>query len=305
MTKFRGWCFTVNNPDAPLDEDDIAAEYLIYQLEMGEETGLPHFQGFMYFVNARSFESVVAKLPHGAHVEPAKSIEKSIVYCSKEKGRLEGPYEYGQRPAQGSRSDLTEAIDSVSSGMLMSDVARQYPSTYVRYHRGLQAYRTVTSEPRSEATTAVSIVGPTGIGKTSQVFNEYPDAYWKTQDEWWDGYDGQDVVVLDEFYGWLPLSFMLRLIDRTPLRVATKGGFVNFSATKLIILSNKHLEDWYPGLSGDVRLPALKRRVQQCVMDSSGVHRRLFSVFDPPGDAVLVPVVPPGPSSMDALTNEY
>jgi hypothetical protein len=41
-----------------------------------------------------------------------------------------------------------------------------------------------------------------------------PEAYWITKPNgpraFWDGYDGQENVVIDEFYGWLPHTFMCR-----------------------------------------------------------------------------------------------
>ena len=38
---------------------------------------------------------------------------------------------------------------------------------------------------------------------------------------------------------------MLRLLDRYPCQVETKGGSINFAPKKIIILSNKAPEDWY------------------------------------------------------------
>ena len=37
----------------------------------------------------------------------------------------------------------------------------------------------------------------------------------------------------------------VRLLDRYPCQVETKGGSVNFAPKKIIILSNKAPEDWY------------------------------------------------------------
>ena len=42
-----------------------------------------------------------------------------------------------------------------------------------------------------------------------------------------------------------PYREMLRLLDRYPCQVETKGGSVNFAPKTIIILSNKAPEDWY------------------------------------------------------------
>ena len=53
--------------------------------------------------------------------------------------------------------------------------------------------------------------------------------------KWWDNYAQEDVVIIDESYGWLPYCEMLRLLDRYPCQVETKGGSVNFAPTEKII----------------------------------------------------------------------
>lgn len=65
---------------------------------------------------------------------------------------------------------------------------------------------------------------------------------------WWDGYCGQKVVILDDYRPWwCPFSFMLRLLDRYPIQVQVKGGFVNFVPEKIVITTPKNVEDTFTG----------------------------------------------------------
>ena len=42
--------------------------------------------------------------------------------------------------------------------------------------------------------------GPSGTGKSRFVAARWPDAFWKApESKWWDGYSGQETVVLDDF----------------------------------------------------------------------------------------------------------
>lgn len=41
---------------------------------------------------------------------------------------------------------------------------------------------------------------------------------------WWDGYEREEVVVIDEFRGQYPLSDMLQLLDPYKLQVECNGG---------------------------------------------------------------------------------
>uniref|UniRef100_UPI0040480B8B hypothetical protein n=1 Tax=Limnohabitans sp. TaxID=1907725 RepID=UPI0040480B8B len=40
--------------------------------------------------------------------------------------------------------------------------------------------------------------GPTGTGKSRSVRAKYPDAFIKSNDVWWDGYSGEDTVIIEE-----------------------------------------------------------------------------------------------------------
>lgn len=269
--KSRAWCFTINNPTSKPSFDG-KQRYLVYQLEKGLE-GTEHYQGFVYFDGQKSFRQLKAWLPT-AHLEIAQSIEGSIKYCKKDESRLDGPWESGTPPQQGRRSDLEVVAEQVLNNIPTATLARSHATAFVRYHRGLAALRAATVTPRSEYTQGFVIVGPTGVGKTTFVQNKYPDAYWKPPlSKWWDNYDQQEVVIMDEFTGWLPLEFILRLIDRSPLLVETKGGQVNFAAKKVIFLSNLFPDDWYPG---HVLMPSLKRRLMTHTMAEPGQTPRWF-----------------------------
>lgn len=75
--------------------------------------------------------------------------------------------------------------------------------------------------------------------------------------------------MVDEFYGWFSWDFMLRLCDRYPLSVETKGGAVQFVAKKIIFTSNDHPRDWYKKMTErygwDANTNPLCRRITKTV----------------------------------------
>lgn len=250
------WCFTINNPEKKPEELVAASKFSIYSLEVGEN-GTEHYQGYVQ-MKKQCRLSAMSKLCPRAHFEQAKGTPaQNVAYCSKKP--IAGPWVTGEIVKQGQRSDLEEVGQKVLDGAKLSDIAKEHISTYCRYHKGLQALKNVTIKPRDEVTECVVIYGPTGVGKTTDVKKMYPDAYWKMNGEWWDGYEQQEVVVLDEFYGWLPFAVLLRLLDGTPLKVPTKGSFVEFTAKMVVILSNKPPSQWYK----DEYLPSLYRRLSK------------------------------------------
>lgn len=104
--------------------------------------------------------------------------------------------------------------------------------------------------------------GPTGTGKSQTAWQEAgPDAYPKDpRTKWWDGYVGQEHVVIDEFRGNIDIAHVLRWFDRYPVLVENKGGTIPFRATKIWITSNLAPEAWYLDLD-KMTLDALLRRL--------------------------------------------
>lgn len=97
----RGWFFTLNNPQNWHTNHENFIEVLecsdvfkyIFQLEEGENK-TPHFQGVVYYENARSFASM-KELHTKVNWRKCKDWKAANKYCCKPEGRLEGPWAKG------------------------------------------------------------------------------------------------------------------------------------------------------------------------------------------------------------------
>lgn len=242
MSRSRGYCFTINNPVDDTSPQTWPYEYLIYQKEKGSTV---HLQGYVYFKNARTLTQV-KKFDAGAHWTQARGTAlDNTKYCSKEETRLEGPWTLGVMPQQGKRSDLEGLKSALKESKDMSYIQEHFFSDYLRYGRNIEKVAILLSKPRNWEMTVEVLWGATGVGKTRLAFEENPKAYWKSKGLWWDGYLNEEVVVIDEYYGWLPWDYILRLTDRYPFSVESKGGCVQFVAKKIIFTSNDHPKEWY------------------------------------------------------------
>ena len=246
MAQSVSWCFTINNPaenDLPRAWPDV--RYCVWQLESGQN-GTNHLQGYVVLEKKRRLGGL-KRLDGTAHWEVRKGThEQAKSYCQKEETRLAGPWEFGRDLEPGRRFDLESIAQAVSEGASVRSFATSAPVIFTRYHKGLTALSLAVSRPRKFKTKVTVIFGETGVGKSRWACETYPDAYWKPPNsKWWDNYAQEDVVIIDEFYGWLPYCEMLRLLDRYPCQVETKGGSVNFAPKEIIILSNKPPEEWY------------------------------------------------------------
>lgn len=133
----------------------------------------------------------------------------------------------------------------LENGSTEKEIADEHFELWVKSYRAFREYRLIITDPRNHEVEVFVLQGPTGTGKSKWALDNFPEAYWKQRSIWWDGYTKQETVVLDEFYGWMPFDTLLRVCDRYPLLVETKGGQVNFVAKTIIITTNSIPNSWY------------------------------------------------------------
>lgn len=262
----KRWCFTLNN----YTEEELeniskmvtaeTAEFAVIGKEKGEN-GTPHLQGFINLKQKKRLSQMKTMIAARAHFEQAKGTDlQNDEYCTKDHDVY---LRIGEPSVQGKRSDLLSAVAMLhaTSGNL-TEVARANPATFIRYGRGLRDYwLTVGSTPRSFKTEVNVLIGPPGCGKSRHAYETTKDSstYYKPRGEWWDGYIGQENVIIDDFYGWIKYDELLRICDRYPLKVPVKGSYVEFTSKKVYITSNTHYNEWYKFDNYDPS--ALMRRV--------------------------------------------
>lgn len=247
----RRFCFTINNPTAPLSfspETTPDVRYVVWQHELAPTTNTPHFQGYIEIMKSVRFHWIHTKIPGFATASLRVAMGTAVqnkTYCTKPESRDEGPWEYGQPGQQGKSDALTAVKRKLDEGISVGEVAEEDFGLWCRHRNAFKEYKRLKSEKRDFKTKVVFLYGPAGTGKSSYIReNSGEHCYWKSQDKWWDDYEDQDVA-LDDFYGWIPYSVMLRLMDRYPLDVEIKGSKVNFAPKVLYISSNKLPWEWW------------------------------------------------------------
>lgn len=254
MAKIQRVCFTLNNySDNEFEHikkaiENMHAVYGIIGREKGSN-GTPHLQG--YINSGRSsrltFPGWKKAIGARAHIEKAKGDdEQNQKYCSKD-GDF---WEHGKVQYAGKRNDLESCCEIIKKGGTINDVCEQHPTTFVKYSKGLRDLSAVIArrDGRNFKTVVYVIVGPPGTGKSRLCFdasNAIGSTYYKSRGEWWDGYEGQTCVVMDDFYGWIKYDELLKIMDRYPYQVPIKGGYVPFKSKYLFITSNEPIENWY------------------------------------------------------------
>lgn len=254
--------------------------YAVWQLEKSPTTGRLHVQGYVEFSKALTIAAIKKAIGDTtAHIEEAKgSSHQNKKYCSKSESRVEGPFEFGKAREQGKRSDLEAVYEDLKKDKPLHEVMDNNPVAYIKYSRGIQAARFLVQRGKALVRRDVIVTvlwGQTGTGKTRSVLDQEGDANVfilnKTHGAsqiWWDGYDGQEVLLIDEFYGWIPYDALLRLLDIYNHSIPFKGGFTHALWKRVYITSNKHPREWYKKIATDMGAegkipPALERRIHK------------------------------------------
>lgn len=127
----------------------------------------------------------------------------------------------------------------------------------------------VNSIQRNWLCSVIVYWGPTGAGKTRAVYDNLPSPesiYVHPGGPWFDGYDSQPIVLFDDFGGSeFKLTYLLKLLDRYPMRVPVKGGFVSWCPQEIYITSNHAPVSWFPNAKEE-HVRALMRRITNNVL---------------------------------------
>jgi len=261
----RNYCFTINNPTQTpqelYDAFEPLCKYLVVQKEQGL-SGTVHYQGYIE-LNKTMRHAGLSKIVRAHYAARAGTREQARDYCMKEDTRIEGPWEFGEfGKTRGARSDLDSVARLVQEGKTNKEIYEISPGTTLRYLTHINKLRSIF-RPNGTGVEVHLLYGPPGTGKTRFCYDTHPEL-WAVplgKNLWFDNYQNEENVLLDDFSGQLSLTDCLRLLDRYVIQVPIKGGFVWWNPMKIMITTNVHPRDWYDYSSRSDSYLALQRRI--------------------------------------------
>lgn len=249
--KLADWdWYTQNVPDV---------QYIIAGFEMCPSTKRFHIQGYIQFTKRIGPRAVKKKFHGSLHIEVAKgNFKQNYNYCSKSLSFLE----FGEPITQGRRTDLVELQKAVEEGLTEYNIYNELPGS-LRFCRHLRTYRESflkesTRQFRNIETYVLS--GPTGCGKTRAGAEICDFKIQGSQLKWWDGYEGEKSILIDEYNNDVPITTLLGLLDGYQFRLPVKGGFTYAQWTTVVITTNLSWNEIHP-FAKQAHRQALKRRI--------------------------------------------
>jgi len=224
----RHWCGTVNNPRPEHYACFVGQQHLftyyIYANEVGQQ-GTPHLQ-FYFCLATKKKLSPLRKLLPGFHLEIMRgTVQQNVNYCKKGKQPkaewdalgTKGPtygfeaefQEYGIQPLEQTEAATyknkelyDDTMMKAREGNFDAIISRhqlQYYATLQRINREFQARNvTETLNWKDGNPPNVWYYGKTGVGKSRRAREENPGAYLKMLNKWWDRYEYQPYVIIEE-----------------------------------------------------------------------------------------------------------
>lgn len=250
--------FAVDSAEC-FDEKQQDGEFEIAgQLERCPDTHRLHYQFTCRFAKRVDFPLAVQYIQYwfpGAHVQTCDcSWKANVRYATKEDSRVAGPWCYPGEliMRQGFRSDLSDAIVCLRERG-WSSLCDEYPQVVAKYSSGMLKLDEELARSGRNVRRRVKVLvlwGPPRIGKTTCAYALSPSLFrlpLPTRNEtlWWDGYHGEQVVLFDDFYGQVPMTRMMNLLDSWPLRLGIKGAHTYAWWNTFVITSNAPPDAWY------------------------------------------------------------
>ena len=176
----------------------------------------------------------------------------------KQDTRIDGPWEFGVKPLQrNSKKDWESVYLNAKQGKIEEIPADIRIRCYSQLKKIEKDHILVKD---SDDVRGIWIWGESGFGKSRMARRDFPNAYPKLCNKWWDGYQNQKYVIMDDIgMEHKCLGQQLKIwADRYGCILENKGGAMSSNYDKFIVTSQYSIDQIFH--EDEKTIEALKRR---------------------------------------------
>lgn len=262
---------TLNNYTA-VDEarlQDFAkqhCDYMVYGREVGE-SGTPHLQ-FMLCLKKQCRGSTLAKaIPRAIFFVKSKhsTMQQASDYCKKDGNFVEFgtlPKDQHEAGLQKIRDNYEDTLAKAKAGRI-DDIIPKHQIIHYKTIKQIAHDNKPMPKDLTWGETGITpnewIWGPTRTGKSFTARAENPGAYMKMNNKWWDRYNGQKVVIIEDLgQSHEYLGDHLKIwadVYAFPAEIKNSGDLIR--PEKIVVTSNYSIQELFP--DPNIHEPLLKR----------------------------------------------
>ncbi len=235
------------------DNTSTHITYIVFQEEKAPITGTIHFQGYIEFncsMRTTRIKNVIFN--RSVHLSRVDYPHKAIAYCKKSDTKVIDGQTGEWGTAKAIKTWNGKLLDAINDGAKTEELIQSFPEQFIKHGPNILKMKNLLIKPRRHAMEILIYYGKTGCGKSFTANEKYTDAYWSKWPcggrWWWDGYDGEETVIMDEFRHQISFDQMLNIIDCYPYKTEYKGGMREFTSKRIVITTNIDPMNWYPNL---------------------------------------------------------
>lgn len=274
QTRFRSFfCRVDDNPNiCKIDFESINTTKtgVGYCLLCFHETGKnkrPHYHFYIETkqTQRKTFIYKFLKIPKTGvsnSIEKAWDKEACIKYI-KNKEKTDQWEEFGKKNKQGERTDLQEFYEDIKTTPSLYKLTKKQGVNMIKYPKGTMLLRNIIQSHQAKKIKERPVEsfifwGSTGKGKTTDALVEFLEVHkLKSTDYylvpkptqknqlWFDGYDGESVIVLDEFdETWFDIDHLKHITDKWIHQYPIKGSFIQGLWDYVVFTSNYDPATW-------------------------------------------------------------
>lgn len=278
LGKAKHWCITVNNyGDADICQFtniEESATYYVFGKEVGD-SGTRHLQCYVVFKTPKSLAMLKKIWPtgHFEHKYLKSTNIQAATYCKKDGNFVE----FGIIPEEGRAlgGEKTKENWALVKTLAQEGKLDQIPpKVFVGCFNNLIKIRDAFQPPvaNNKKPCGLWIHGKAGAGKSFKARSDYPQAYIKMMNKWWDNYDNEEVVILEDFdlsYSTSMHYFLKIWADAYAFRGEMKGTSRMMRPKKFVITSQYTPSQIWNGLD----LEAIARRFTLLEVTNSSIKK--------------------------------